>query len=232
MEIPVYLAMTAAEFRTDPVLPPHPAWLSCLFSPYGRGLSNVPKQLPPGSLLILSDRTPPCGHDPELIFDTLSEVTSNLSCSGLLLDFERPGSDEAASIAKRLTALPCPVAVSALYARGLDCPVFIPPLPPSEPPEPHIAPWAGREIWLEISAQAQFITVTESGSTIQDCTIPPLLPHKDQNLICHYATNVQDNAITFSLTRTMEDILELFTAHPSHSISCVVGLHQDFIQKL
>ena len=224
--------MTAAEFRTNQVLPPHPAWLSCLFSPYGQGVSNIPKQLPPGSLLILSDRTPPCGHDPGLIFDTLSEVMSNLSCCGLLLDFERPNCDEAAAIAQHLTSLPYPVAVSALYARDLNCPVFIPSLPPTERLERHIAHWAGREVWLEISTQAQAITVTDAGSKFHNCATLSVLPHNDPNLICHYAIHVQENAITFTLMRTMEDILELLAVHPQHNISRIIGLHQEFIQKV
>lgn len=227
MEIPVYLAMTATEFRTCSQQPVHTAWLSCLFSPYGRGLSNIPKELPPNSLLILSDRTPVCGHDPELIFQTLSQAIPALSCSGLLLDFERPGNREAMEIAKALIALPCPVALSASYAKELDCPVFVPLLPPSEPLEPHIAPWQGRDIWLEISNQAQTCTVTESGVTIRDCFAPPQLPQYDSDLICHYAIDIQDNAVSFTMQRTTADIQTLLAAGSTMHITRGIGLYQE-----
>lgn len=227
MEIPVYLAMTAAEFRTCHSLPPHPAWLSCLFSPYGRGLSNIPKQLPSDSLLILSDRTPPCGHDPELILQTLSEAIPHLSCSGLLLDFERPGNPETFEIAKALTTLPCPVAVSAPYAKELDCPVFIPPLPPSEFLKPHIAPWKGREIWLELSTHGQTVTVTKSGTSFQNCAPPPALPYEDKNLTCHYAMDIQEDAAIFTIHRTTSDLAKILSHSKFHNITRFVGLYQE-----
>ena len=229
MKIPVYLAMTAAEFRACGQKPAHPAWLSCLFSPYGRGLSNIPKELPPDSLLILSDRTPVRGHDPELIFQTLSKVIPELSCNGLLLDFERPGNPVAMEIAKALTALPCPVAVSASYAKELDCPVFVPFLPPSEPLEHRIAPWQGRDIWLEVSSQAQSITVTAAGAHTQDCVAPSQLPHYDTDLYCHYAIDIQNDAATFTMRRTQEDIQALLNAGNALGVTRGVGLYQELM---
>ena len=228
MEIPVYLAMTAAEFRTYNPLPLHPAWLSCLFSPYGQGLSNVPKQLPPNSLLILSDRTSPRGHDTELIFQTLARVIPELHCSGLLLDFERAENEENLEIAKALTSLPCPVAVSATYAHKLDCPVFLPAPPPSEPLNHHIAPWEGREIWLEISALGQTVTITETGAVSNACSTPPLLPFRDNTLSCHYAVDIKENEVTFTLHRTMDDLKALLSTHTSSGVTRAVGLFQEF----
>ena len=131
MAIQTFLAMTGAEIGISPLLPPEIAWMACQFSPYGTGLSNLPRQLPPGSLLILDDMTPIRGHDPALICDQLAELTAVLKCSGILLDFQHPDCAETAALAKYLTeALPCPVAVSEPYAAELDCPVFLPPVPP------------------------------------------------------------------------------------------------------
>ena len=64
MAITPFLAMTAAEMRNISVCPPKIAWMACHFSPYGLGLSNMPKDLPSNSLLIVDDYTPPSGHDP------------------------------------------------------------------------------------------------------------------------------------------------------------------------
>ena len=64
MAIAPFLAMTGAEMRNNSVLPDKIAWMACHFSPYGTGLSNLPKNLPAGSLLMVDDITPPHGHDP------------------------------------------------------------------------------------------------------------------------------------------------------------------------
>ena len=227
MEIPVYLAMTAAEFRSCSPLPPHTAWLSCTFSPYGQGLSNIPKWLPPNSLMILSDQSPICGHDPDLIYRTLQKSLADLSCSGLLLDFERPVHPDGLQIAKVLTDLPCPVAVAAPYAEELDCPVFVPHPPPSQRLEAHLAPWKGREIWLEISSQAQTITITKSGAAFQNCSAPAFLPYTDKELCCHYAVHQQDNAAVFTLQRTLTDFTELFSTPSPIRPTRTIGLYQE-----
>ena len=88
MALPLYLALTAAEFQNCSSLPEHAAWMACHYSPYGLGLSNIPKDLPQGSMLILNDRTPPCRHDPELIARQLGEIAERFQCGGVLLDFQ------------------------------------------------------------------------------------------------------------------------------------------------
>ena len=94
MALPLYLAMTAAEIRENPFLPGNTAYMACHFSPYGTGLSNLPRDLPPESLLILNDRTPIRGHDPQQIRDQLAQAMAQFQCLGLLLDFQRAGNDE------------------------------------------------------------------------------------------------------------------------------------------
>ena len=228
MEIPLYLAMTALEFRQCRSLPPNVGWLSCLFSPYGRGLSNIPKALPSGSLLILSDRTPICGHDPELIFDMLNHTLSTFSCSGLLLDFERPNNQEAADLVRKLTQLPHPVAASAVYAQGLDCAVFVPSPLPNLPLECCLSPWSDREIWLEVSTQPQIITITADGSESHTDEIFEPLPYLDIDLRCHYQIYVSETDVCFTLRRTQEDWEELLHSG-SVPIRRAIGLHQEFV---
>ena len=72
MPIPCYLAMTAAEYARAKELPGRLAWMACHFAPYGTGVVNLPQQLPEGSVLMLNDRIPICGHDPLLVADMLS----------------------------------------------------------------------------------------------------------------------------------------------------------------
>ena len=141
MPLPIYLAMTAAELRQNPPKSNEIAWMACHFSPYATGLSNCPKQLPPGAMLILNDRTPVCGHDPALVAAQLQDLVENLKCSRVLLDLQRPGESLTESIVDAvLSALPCPVAVSECYGRDLTCPVFLPPVPLLMSPEDYLAP--------------------------------------------------------------------------------------------
>ena len=229
MEIPVYLALTAADFRTCSLLPTHTAWLSCLFSPYGAGLSNIPKHLPNESLVILSDRTSIRNHDPELIYQILSHTLHTLSAKGLLLDFEGPVTSASTEIVQKLVTLPFPVAVSATHAKTLNCPVFLPFLPPSGSLETHLATWKGREIWLEVSTAAERITVSASGATISAAEEQEILPHKDEILHTHYGIDIDENEIRFTLQRTIEDIQELLEAGREMGVVLGVGLHQEFL---
>ena len=106
MAIRPFLAMTAAEIRGTETLPPKTAWMACHFSPYSTGLSNLPKALPPGSMVILDDITPIHGHDSETIAAQLRPRLDALKCSGVLLDFQRPGYEEAELLARRLSEAP------------------------------------------------------------------------------------------------------------------------------
>ena len=117
MDFPGFLAITASEMSVCRALPPRIAYMSCHFSPYGRGLSGVPRTLPPGSVLMLTDRTPIAGHDPALVAAQLEEAARRLDCAALVLDLQRE-SGEAQPIVDAVTALSCPVAVTERYAGG------------------------------------------------------------------------------------------------------------------
>ncbi len=226
MAIPLYLAMTGAEFQGVPDRPSHLAWLSCLFSPYGSGLSNLPKQLPPGSLLILSDQIPVCGHDPAVVKAQLEEAVEQLSCCGILLDFQRPMEAQAAQMAKEILALPCPVAISEPYAKGLDCAVFLPPIPPDQLPENELSPWSHREIWLEIALDSVDIRVTEQGIRREEAWENPPGRFRDEALCCHYDTEISDG-VCFHLQRTAEDVRSLLVRAEKLGVTKALGLYQE-----
>ena len=234
MAIAPFLAMTGAEMRNNSVLPEKIAWMACHFSPYGTGLSNLPKNLPAGSLLMVDDITPPHGHDPVLIAEQLSMCVESLQCCGVLLDFQRPGCDETKVIAKQITkALPCPVTVSASYADDLYCPVFLPPVPPSVPPEEYLLPWKGREIWLEAGLEGELLTLTEQGCKVISLTYSNTEAdgYSDQGLCCHYTIETNEKAARFTLWRTMEDCYALFEKAASLGVVQIVGLFQEFHQR-
>lgn len=229
MALSPYLAMTAGEILSSTGLPEGLAYMACHFSPYATGLSNLPRELPPGTLLILNDRTPIHGHDPALVCAQLEDTVQKLRCSGVLLDFQRPDCPELQALCQKVAALPCPVAVSHLYAGELSCPVFLPPPPLHQPLEEHLAPWQGRQIWLEAATDAEEITVTPEGSGFRP--LPPQPQAEacfvEDALCCRYRIAISSDAITFRLFRTREDVDALLKKAHSLGVSQAVGLYQD-----
>lgn len=230
MAIDRYLAMTGAEIGTNSVLPPKVAYMACHFSPYGTGLANLPAHLPPGSMLILNDRTPIRGHDPQRIAGQLEECIRSQQCPALLLDFQRPGEAETAALAAFLVStLPCPVGVSESYAQGLECPVFLPPVPPDTRLSNHLNSWKGREIWLDISAEGTTVTLTPEGA----CTAPlspqdvPRQGRPEKTLRCHYTIDISEDAAVFTLFRTPDDLEAMLADAQSQGVTTAVGLWQE-----
>ena len=109
-------------------------------------------------------------------------------------------------IAKELLQLDCHICVSECYAKNLDCPIFLPPLPLRTPLEEYILPWKDREIWLDTALSCEEITVTPTGSTSRTVCDAPECPLVDEALHCHYHIELCDDSIVFTLQRTKEDL--------------------------
>lgn len=228
MAIPHYLAMTAAEMETASPLPKRAAWMACHFSPYSTGLANLPEQLPGGCMLILNDRTPIHKHDPERIAEELKTVLERFHCSGLLLDFQNPGSGETAALARYLAEnLNCPLGISQEY-RVDKAAVFLPDVPPTIPLEDYLKPWQGQTVWLETALEGQTITLTEKGAAFETNTAQDYLPaHADAALHCHYHIRQEENALVFHTWRTPDDLKQLLTEAEALGVALGVGLYQE-----
>lgn len=229
MAIERYLAMTAPEIASCEHLTVHTGYMACHFSPYGTGLTDFPGRLPPGDMLILNDRIPLRGHEPGRILAGLRNMTEQFSCGSILLDFERSDIREAGELAAMLAQkLPCPVGVSANYAAGLSCPVFLPPPPHDVPLSRYLAPWSGREIWLEAALDGTTITLTAAGAQVS----PPVpfddrLPlHRDPCLHCSYQVRT-GSAVRFALCRLPEDLSSLLDEAEALGVARAVGLYQE-----
>lgn len=227
MEIPLYLAMTAAEFAFCDVLPEKCAWMACHFSPYGTGITCFPTELPAGSLIILDDSTPLHRHDPKRIGEEFLEVIQKLQPDGILLDFQRPANGETAELAAFLAhKLPCPVCVSDIYANELDCPVFLPPPKLTCRLADHLAPWKGREIWLEAAMECRSYYITEAGCVSHPGTIDHF-PFWNDELCCRYRIDLSDNAACFTLCRNRDDLSTLLDQAAAFGVTCGIGLWQE-----
>ncbi len=224
-----YLAMTAAEIRQTSRLPPKLAYMACHFSPYEAQLSNCPDHLPEGSILILNDLIPPMNHDPEDIRRQLLDMAQQFSCSALLLDFQRPEDDQTAAIAVHIARnFPCPAIVSSFYAKNLNCPVLLPPVPPDVSLEAHLSPWLNRTVWLELSNSPLRYCVTTHGSRMEQVSSHPESSLRDEKLCCHYHIEQQDDRVNFTIFRTDDDTAALLQKAGRMGIAGTIGLWQEF----
>lgn len=230
MAIAPFLAMTAAEMQKSSASGRKIAWMACHFSPYGTGLSNVPKHLPSGALLMVDDITPPYKQDPVFMAEQLSVCLEDFHCCGIVLDFQQEHNAVTQDIAKYLTqALPCPVVVSERYAKDLDCPVLLSPVPLSVALKNHLSPWKGRQIWLEVGLDAQILRLTEQGCEAIPLSCTDLVAEgfSEPELHCHYTIETDEKSAGFTLWRTKEDIAQLLAEAETLGIAEAVGLYQE-----
>ncbi len=229
MTFPTCLAMTDAELQAnDPkgtVLR-----MGCGFSVPDAALSHVPETLPEKAWMILDDCIPPNGSDPDQICSTLQTILKTLNPAGFLLDFQRKEVPEEDHLVQMiLETVPCPVLVSEAYAKGKTCPVFLSSPPLHKTLRDYLAPWAGREIWLEVAPETQELFLTESG-----CRITRLpegdwdLPLESDSLHCHYTVKTGKDWAKFVLSRTFEDLHHLAEEAESLGVKGTVGLYQIF----
>ncbi len=230
MVLPLYLAVTGAEM-SGIASTAHPiAYMACHFSPYTQGLTNIPGQLPPDSMLILNDRMPCRGHSADLVVGQLQGIVERLGCESLLLDFQRPPEPESETMVRQIVqSLSCPVAVTEAFAHDLSCPVLLSPAPLHVPLGEYLAPWRGREIWLEAALEQGEITVTASGTDYTRQFPPDGLTDGfyEESLCCHYKTKSTPDRITFTLFDTPSSLQKKLDLAQSHGVSRAVGLWQE-----
>ncbi len=227
-----YLGVTAAEMAKYPGVPGKMAYMACHFSPASRGISNLPRSLPPGSLLMLDDSLPPADHDPALVVRELASAVEHLGCSGVYLDFQREGFPVLGEIARQAAALPCSAAVSAVYAGESPLGVVLPPVAADVPLKRHLAPWQGKEIWLEVSLEGKTLALTPQGCQSSPCPHVPKTGFQDKRLHCHYRAKVSKDAAVFSLWRTDSDLQGLLAEAQEMGVVHTLGLWQELASYL
>jgi hypothetical protein len=222
--------MTAAEFQAAETLPPYLGWMACNFSCYGLSLSNLPRTLPEGAMVIVNDRTPVDQHDPEVIVQQLLSLIDSCKPKYFLLDLQRPGALQTTQIVRLLVQqLPCPVGISPAYADELDCPVFLPPPPLHRPLKEYLTPWLGRPIWLEAALSAQTVTVTAEGSRFEPVQMSELPEPAfcDDVLHCRYHIDCRPDAAVFTLQRDNEHLENMLEEAELLGVELAVGLYQE-----
>ena len=229
MALPLNLAMTQSEIAAADQLPSRLAWMSCQFSPFTKGITNIPKSLPEGAMLILDDRQNCFTHSPDLVTRQLLDAVQQLGCESVLLDFQRPADPESITMVRIIVeALPCPVAVTEEFAKDLTCPVFLAPCPLHVPLQTYLQPWLGRELWMEAALCQEIITVTKNGTTFTpDYPVDLTGGFFEPNLLCRYRIAVSPEKITFTLFDTSESLKKKLEQAHTLGISRFVGLYQE-----
>lgn len=230
MPNPLYLAMTAAEFFSCAQRPAHIAWMACHFAPYGTGLSNLPRELPPHSLLIVNDRIEPCGHDSARIARELRGCVAELDCDGVVLDLQRRGNALTQEVVCAVCdALPCPVAVAPTYDAPRERAVFVPAPPLRKVPASYFSAWAGRELWLEAASEEETLCLTAEGCradlSAHEASDAP--EHYEPELLCHYRFQMRSERACFHFYRTPQDLSALLRSGAQFGVTCAVGLWQE-----
>ena len=229
MALPLNLAMTQSEIAAADQLPSRLAWMSCQFSPFTKGITNIPKSLPEGAMLILDDRQNCFTHSPDLVARQLLDAVQQFGCESVLLDFQRPADPESLAMVHAIVeALPCPVAVTEEFAKDLTCPVFLAPCPLHMPLQTYLQPWLGRELWMEAALCQEIITVTRKGTAFTpDYPVDLTGGFFESNLLCRYRIAVSPEKITFTLFDTSESLKKKLEQAHTLGISRFVGLYQE-----
>lgn len=224
-----YHAMTAAEWLTAPKLPEMPAWMACHFSPYGTGLSNLPKMLPADALIMVSDRISPAGHDAALMVSQLADLTAAFKPAAIVLDLEAPENDFCRELARQCCKLKnVEVAVASRYAQDLPCSVFLSAAQLWTKPEDWLQPWEGRTIWAESVLQRGLVTVTDEGAAYKE--LPWEEPEEglavDEELQVAYRIRETKDAVEVMLWRGRKELDTWMQMLKGLGISRFLGLYQ------
>jgi len=118
------------------------------------------------------------------------------------------------------------VGVSEHYAAELDCPVLVSPPPLWAPLEEHLAPWKGREVWLEAAWEEAVVTVTEAGSHYAVSKNGGPFPFRDENLQTAYRIETGPDAVRVFLHRGKAELDMLLALASQLGVTAAVGLYQ------
>ncbi len=183
----------------------------------------MPRHLPEGSILLLDDSMPVQGHDPEVVVTQLKQLVTKFSVRAVLLDFQRPPTEESTKMANAILQS-CNAAVTPAYAKE-GYPAFLPPPPANKPLSEYLKPW--NKVFLELYSEGLEITVTKKGSLVSSIDPTSPLPLNDKRLHCHYGVTVSPGKAVFTLSRTREDLAELAREAEELGIIATVGLYQE-----
>ena len=191
------------------------------------GVYGPAAQIRPGAMLILDDRVPG-SLDP-------AHIASMVQPESVLLDFEREPDADSVRIAEELSrALSCPVAAPPGFLKDPAHPVFLPPCPLHVPLAEYLHPWQNRNVWLDVTAQQQVITVTPDGTRY---STPAPADRQDggwfdEVLLCRCTMETSKGEVCFTLFDTLETLKKKLEQAAALGVTRAVGLFQELNGKL
>lgn len=228
MDFSIYLAFTGAESAEMTAYPGKKAWFGCRFSSHSSGLTIHEPPQNKCDALILTDETPPNGHDPDQVSHALAKAALRMECQAIILDFQRAPTQESQALVKTiLKSAPCAVIISAAHSSETDNPILLNPPPLWMPLAEAIAPWKGRDIWLEIGPESGTVSLKEEGSTYSPCDTAGYFPFRDDALHLSYRIERLEGSLRFLLQRTANDLPAFLTEAKALGVTGVIGLYQE-----
>ena len=229
MVLPLYLAMTGREILAAQPSASRCAYMACHFSPYGLGLSNLPKALPEGAVILLSDRIPPGGHDAEVVVAQLEELVRQFQPKAIVLDLETAGNGFCRELAVKCSGISgAEITVAAAYAKDLPCSVFVGAGALWTPAEKLLKPWQGRKLWVEAVLQRGLVTVTDQGAGYEELPWEP--PEEelpvDEDLQVAYRIRQTKDAVEVMLWRGKEQLPKWMEKLEQLGAEGFLGLYQ------
>lgn len=220
MDFSLYLAMAPSGAL------PRDVGYARFFCPFDEA---VQESLPEGCLPIFTDSAPYRGQAPEEIASRWLPLLQG--APGIVLDFQRPRQPGLWAFVQGLRPLlPCPIAPVPEYADS-EGPVFLPPIPPDTPLEEALAPWQGREIWLDLGICTRKLTLTPMGCRSEEWISEEAAGFSDDRLCCHYRIeHPEADTFRFLLWRSGPDIASLMEQGRHLGVRRYVGLYPELIR--
>ena len=232
MNLSIYMAFVAAESEAILRYKGKAAWLGYHLSAFDSGITPRPSFLDSCHMLVLTDETPLLHHDPQKVTSEICAEAKSLGCEKILLDFQRPPTEKSLVLAKSiLRSAPCAVGITECYANDTDCSVFLPSPPLWTPLQETIAPWKGRDIWLEIFPEDGCITITKKGGNYSPSAPLENYPFCDNALCLSYSTEQYAQQVKVHLHRGITEMKAFLHLADSLGISAAIGLYQQFGEK-
>lgn len=230
MEIPLYLAMTPKEYHNFHRTVDYPAWMNIHFNSQDRTLCNLPIDLSKTSLLIIDDSVDFINPDIDKIIKMLLPICKSDSLCGIILDFQKPSTNDAATLASRIQQdFPGKVACTSEYLEGSSI-LFLPSPSPIVSCRDALSEIKGKRIWLDCDTSAYSFRCSGDGITA-DCNQINRTPFLSEKLHCHYWHCIKENMLLINASRTVNDWMDFLSEANRYGVEAGIMLHQEWKRK-
>lgn len=224
MGIGPYHLMSPGEIHKFSPSAPVAVLLCC--APFSPGLLIGPSRLPKGSVAVFTDRVTPTFHQSGRIAGELKALMKTLHSPALILDWTGELSPWLEELLKQLCGVQL---VLPPHLAGKEDSAVLVPSVVEKSLEDLLAPWNGRQIWLDMVSSAAQLTLTRNG-----CEVVPWQASiregdlYDETLCCQYRVETAQEEARFYLYETQQTRMKKLEKARSLGVAGAIGLWKDF----